>query len=79
MTSVSLVNITASDTVFVPGGRSVLYIDTPQLMTIPLMTNQNYHQSSLQKMSAFLLKKVKVPPLQATKAIRVGRGIAVPF
>ena len=23
-------------------------------------------------------KKVKVPPLQATKALRVGRGIAVP-
>lgn len=38
MTPVCLMNIAGSDKVFIPA-RSIMYIVTPQLMTIPLMTN----------------------------------------
>jgi hypothetical protein len=53
MTPVSLMNIAGSDTVFIPGGRSVLCIVTPQLTTIPFMTNQNCDQSSLSENVCF--------------------------
>jgi hypothetical protein len=33
MTPVCLMNTAGSDTVFIPGGRSLMYIVTPQIMT----------------------------------------------
>ena len=39
MTPVCLMNIAGSDTVFIPGGRPLMYIVTTQHMTIPPMTS----------------------------------------
>ena len=55
MTPVCLINIAGSDTLFIPGGTSLMYIVTPELMTIPLMTNWSYDHSTFEKISVFCL------------------------
>ena len=47
--------IAGSDTVFIPGERSLMYIVTPQLMTAPLITNWSYDHSTMKKISVFCL------------------------
>jgi len=47
MTPVCLMNIAGSDTVFIPGGRPLMYIVTTQHMTIPPMTSWSYDHSSV--------------------------------
>jgi len=54
MTPVCWTNIAGSDTVFILGERLLMYTVTPQLMTIPFMTNWSYDHSSIKKISAFL-------------------------
>ena len=43
------------------------------------MKNRNFNILRLFKMNIITVVKVKVLPIQATKALRVGRGIALPF